>query len=250
MLCGAAGPTVFCTSYRVIQREHGMKVLAIVPAYNEEEALLGTVTMLKEACPSIDYLIVNDGSSDHTADIIRNKHLNGVSLPVNCGLTSGIRTGMKYAWRKGYDAAVQIDADGQHLPEYIPQMASAMRQNSADIVIASRYLDGSVKPEGARCVGSKLISGLIKMTTGTTITDPTSGMRMYNRRMIEFFATGFDVAPEPDTVAYVARKGGTVIEIPCTMRERQGGESYLKLSNAIRYMARTCLSILLFQWLR
>ncbi len=227
-----------------------MRVLAIIPAYNEEEALLGTVTMFREACPNTDYLIVNDGSSDHTADIIRKKHLNGVSLPVNCGLTSGIRTGMKYAWRHGYDAAVQIDADGQHLPEYIPQMAEAMRQNDADIVIASRYLDGAVKPGGARGVGSKLISGLIKLTTGTRITDPTSGMRMYNRRMIEFFATGFDVAPEPDTVAYVARKGGTVIEIPCTMQERQGGESYLKLGNAIRYMARTCLSILLFQWLR
>lgn len=227
-----------------------MKVLAIIPAYNEEESLLGTVEMFKKACPTIDYLIVNDGSSDHTAQIIRAKHLNGVSLPVNCGLTSGIRTGMKYAYRHGYDAAVQIDADGQHLPQYIPRMAKAMVQNEADIVIASRYLDGKVKPEGARGVGSHLISALIKLTTGTKITDPTSGMRMYNRRMIEFFATGFDVAPEPDTVAYVARRGGTVIEIPCKMRERQGGESYLKLGNAIRYMARTCLSILLFQWLR
>ena len=227
-----------------------MKVLAIIPAYNEEEALMGTVSLLRETCPDIDYLVVNDGSSDGTAAIMRKNRINGVTLPVNCGLTSGVRTGMKYALRHGYDAAVQIDADGQHLPEYVPLMARTMQEQNADIVIASRYLDGTVKPSGARGVGSHLISGLIKLTTGTKITDPTSGMRMYNRRMIRFFATGFDVAPEPDTVAYVALKGGTVVEVPCTMRERQGGESYLKLGNAIRYMARTCVSILLFQWLR
>lgn len=227
-----------------------MRVLAIIPAYNEQESLLDTVKMVTSECPDIDYLVVDDGSSDGTAQVMRSSRLHGVSLPVNTGLTSGIRTGMKYAYRNGYDAAVQIDADGQHLPRYIAPMAHAMEKEKADIVIASRYLDGTVKPEGARGVGSRLISGLIRQTTGTTITDPTSGMRMYNRRMIKLFAKGFDVAPEPDTVALVARKGGKVVEVPCTMRERQGGESYLKLGNAIKYMARTCTSILLFQWLR
>lgn len=227
-----------------------MRVLAIIPAYNEQESLLDTVNMVTSECPGIDYLVVDDGSSDGTAQVMRSGCLHGVSLPVNTGLTSGIRTGMKYAYRNGYDAAVQIDADGQHLPRYIAPMAHAMEKEKADIVIASRYLDGTVRPEGARGVGSRLISGLIRQTTGTTITDPTSGMRMYNRRMIKLFAKGFDVAPEPDTVALVARKGGKVVEVPCTMRERQGGESYLKLGNAIKYMARTCTSILLFQWLR
>ena len=227
-----------------------MRVLAIIPAYNEQESLLDTVKMVTSECPDIDYLVVDDGSSDGTAQVMRSSRLHGVSLPVNTGLTSGIRTGMKYAYRNGYDAAVQIDADGQHLPRYIAPMAQALEREGADIVIASRYLDGTVKPEGARGVGSRLISGLIRQTTGTTITDPTSGMRMYNRRMIELFAKGFDVAPEPDTVALVARKGGKVVQVPCTMRERQGGESYLKLGNAIKYMARTCTSILLFQWLR
>lgn len=227
-----------------------MRVLAIIPAYNEQESLLDTVKTVTSECPDIDYLVVDDGSSDGTAQVMRSSRLHGVSLPVNTGLTSGIRTGMKYAYRNGYDAAVQIDADGQHLPRYIAPMAQALEREGADIVIASRYLNGTVKPEGARGVGSRLISGLIRQTTGTTITDPTSGMRMYNRRMIELFAKGFDVAPEPDTVALVARKGGKVVEVPCTMRERQGGESYLKLGNAIKYMARTCTSILLFQWLR
>lgn len=227
-----------------------MKILAVVPAYNEEECLTGTIDSLTRTCPDIDYLVVNDGSADATPDIIRREHLTGVDLPINTGLTSAFRTGMKYAYRHGYDAVVQFDADGQHLPEYIPVMAETLEREHADLVIASRYLDGTCKPSGARGAGSRLITFLIKLTTGARITDPTSGMRMYSRRMIELFAKGFDCAPEPDMVALIARKHGPVVEIQATMRERQGGESYFKLGSIIRYMSRTCLSILLFRFLR
>lgn len=227
-----------------------MRVLAVVPAFNEEECLANTVAELKEQCPEVDYLIVNDGSSDATADIIASEHLNGVNLPVNTGLTSAFRTGMKYALRNGYDAVIQFDADGQHLPSYIPVMAKKLQEANADIVIASRYLNGTQKPTGARGAGSKLITALIKLTCGVTITDPTSGMRMYGPRMIKHFATEFDCAPEPDTVALVARKYGPVVEIQAKMRERQGGESYLNLSNVIKYMSRTCLSIVMSRFLR
>lgn len=226
-----------------------MHVLAIIPAFNEEECLSSTVTELTSQCPDIDYLVVNDGSKDDTESIIRGEGLHGVNLPVNTGLTSAFRTGMKYAYRHGYDAAIQFDADGQHMPAFIRTMARAMDENGADIVIASRFLNGE-RFTGVRGLGSHLITHLVKMTTGVTITDPTSGMRMYGRSMIKMFATGFDVAPEPDTVAWAIRKGNKVVEVPAEMRERQGGESYLKLSNVVKYMSRTCLSILLFQWLR
>lgn len=227
-----------------------MRVLAVVPAYNEEECLADTINSLVATCPDVDYVVINDGSSDRTWEIVEQNGMNGVCLPVNTGLTSAFRTGMKYALRHGYDAAVQFDADGQHDPNYIDLMAQEMASSNADIVIASRFLDGTVKPSGARGAGSRLISWLIRVTTGTKLTDPTSGMRMYNRSMIEMFAKGFDVAPEPDTVALAARKGCRVVEVPVIMHERQGGESYLKLSSVIRYMSRTCLSILLFQWFR
>lgn len=226
-----------------------MRVLAIVPAYNEEECLSNTVHELTSQCGGIDYLVVNDGSKDSTGFIIKREGLHGVNLPINTGLSSAFRTGMKYAYRHGYDAAIQFDADGQHLPDFINVMACELERSGADIVIASRFLDGT-KFTGARGVGSHLITKLIRTTTGVTITDPTSGMRMYGRSMIRLFATGFDVAPEPDTVAWAIRKGSKVVEIPAQMRERQGGESYLKLSNVIKYMSRTCLSIVLFQWLR
>lgn len=227
-----------------------MRVLAVVPAYNEEACLEGTIANLTATCPQVDYLVVNDGSKDATGRIIRESGLFGVSLPINTGLTSAFKTGMKYAQRHGYDAVVQFDADGQHLPEYIPVMARKLEETGADIVIASRYLDGTARPTGARGLGSRLITLLIKLTTGATITDPTSGMRLYNRRMIDLFAAGFDCAPEPDMVALVARKYGPVVEVQAKMRERQGGESYLNLGNVVKYMSRTCLSILMSRVLR
>ena len=227
-----------------------MRVLAVVPAYNEEECLADTVASLKITCPDVDCLVVNDGSSDGTWDIVRKNRLRGANLPVNTGLTSAFRTGMKYALRHGYDAVVQFDADGQHLPSYIPVMARKLEETGANMVIASRYLDGTVKPSGARGAGSRLITFLIRLTTGVRITDPTSGMRMYSREMIRLFATSFDCAPEPDMVALAARRYGPVVEIQATMRERQGGESYLKLGNVIKYMSRTCLSIIMLRFLR
>ena len=227
-----------------------MRVLAVVPAFNEEECLANTVASLRSACPDVDCLVVNDGSRDGTWDVVKKNHMRGANLPVNTGLTSAFRTGMKYALRHGYDAVVQFDADGQHLPSYIPVMAKTLAEKNADMVIASRYLDGTVKPSGARGAGSRLITWLIKLTTGVTVTDPTSGMRMYGPRLIELFAKGFDCAPEPDMVALVARRYGPVIEIQATMQERQGGESYLKLGNVIKYMSRTCLSIILLRFLR
>lgn len=226
-----------------------MRVLAVIPAYNEEACIEDTIQMLRDTCPDVDYLVINDGSKDQTGPICEASGINIANLPINTGLASGFRTGMKYAWRHGYDAVVQFDADGQHLPEYIPQMASTMSETRAGIVIASRCVEGARLP-GARGVGSRLISALVRITTGAVITDPTSGMRMFDRSMIERFAKDFDISPEPDTVALMARKGVRIVEIPAQMRERQGGESYFDLPHIVGYMARTCASIILFQWFR
>lgn len=226
-----------------------MRILAIIPAYNEEECLAQTVRSLTEACPNIDYLVVNDGSTDKTAKVCSKFQLNHVSLPVNSGLAVAFQTGMKYAERHGYDAAVQFDADGQHLPEYIPSMARAMDDEDASIVIASRVLAGETL-SGARGAGSRLISALIRLTSGMRITDPTSGMRMYSKNIISRFAHGYDLTPEPDTIALLARQGAKVTEVPATMQQRQGGTSYLDFSHVIAYMTKVCFSILVFQWFR
>ncbi|MBR3317394.1 MAG: glycosyltransferase family 2 protein [Atopobiaceae bacterium] len=224
-----------------------MRILAIIPAFNEQDCIEETVQSLQRACPDVDYLIVNDGSTDATGRLCDELGLSHIDLPVNCGLSAGFQTGMKHAERNDYDAALQFDADGQHLPEYIPAMAKAMQEQHADIVIASRILAGE-RLGGARGLGSHLISTLIRLTCGVRITDPTSGMRMYSRRLIKLFAESRDLSPEPDTIALFARKGAVVIEVPAHMQERQGGRSYLDLPHVLRYMLHTCSSILIFQW--
>ena len=226
-----------------------MRILAVVPAYNEEACIASTITELCQVAPQVDYIIINDGSADRTLDICKERGFNYLNLPVNGGLSAGFRAGMRYAKEHGYDAVVQFDSDGQHRPEYIAPMAQAMVNEGANIVIASRFVT-KARGNSPREIGSKLISWLIKTSTGQTITDPTSGMRMYDRSLIETYARSFDFSPEPDTISLLMRRSAKVVEIETEMRERQGGESYLSFYNSIMYMARTCLSLLLFQWFR
>jgi len=226
-----------------------MKTLAIIPAYNEEGSVINTVNSLKRVVPNIDYIVIDDGSLDSTKELCVNNHLNIISLPINIGLAGGFQTGMKHAFRQSYDAALQFDADGQHKADYIQILIDSMIVTDADIVIGSRFVDEK-KSFTARMIGSSLISVLIKLTTGKNIKDPTSGMRLYNRRMIELFSNKQDLAPEPDTLAYCLRKGAKVIEVQVEMQERSSGKSYLSASKSVSYMLRTCLSILVLQWFR
>lgn len=226
-----------------------MKLLVIIPAYNEEESIVRTVDELRAVAPQYDYVVVNDGSKDATRDICIEHGFNLIDLPVNIGLTGGFQTGMKYALRHGYDAAVQFDADGQHMPSCLEPMLRAMEDTGADIVIGSRFVTEK-KSASMRMIGSRLISAMIKLTTGCSIKDPTSGLRMYNRAMIECFSVKSDFGPEPDSIAYLIRKGAKVTEVQASMRERQAGESYLTFTRSIEYMMRTCISILFVQWFR
>ena len=153
-------------------------------------------------------------------------------------------------WRHGYDNVIQFDADGQHRPEHLADLVEFQRSTGSDIVIGSRFVTKS-KPHSLRMAGSNLISFIIRLTCGVTIKDPTSGMRLYNRRMIEQFATRTDLAPEPDTLAFlIKKKNATVGECQVEMRERMAGESYLTLSKSVSYMANACVSILFAMWFK
>lgn len=226
-----------------------MKVLVIIPAYNEEESLATTVEEFLAADTGCDYLVVNDGSSDGTERICREHGYNHVTHPVNLGLTAGFQTGVRYALEHGYDGVIQFDADGQHRPENIRPMVEAMERTGVDIVIGSRFVEAD-KSFSARMIGSRLIAALIRLTCGKRIKDPTSGMRLYNLTMMKEFARRFDFGPEPDSVAYLMRHGARVCEVQAEMRERQAGESYLNPARSIAYMARVCTSILFVQWFR
>ena len=225
-----------------------MRTLLIIPAYNEEESLESTVESVKSASLDVDFLIVNDGSKDGTALLCRSNNYPFLDLPVNLGLAGAFQAGMKYAYRHDYDCAIQFDADGQHLPGYIPALVGAMR--GADIAIGSRFL-GVKKPKSMRMLGSNLIEGAIKLTTGETINDPTSGMRAFNSRMIKLMACGLNCGPEPDTISFlIKRANARVVEVPVEMAERYAGESYLNAWASAKYMLRMSISILFMQLVR
>ncbi len=225
------------------------RLLIIVPAYNEAENILRVKDELHQVCPQYDYVVVNDGSGDETAAICRSNGIPLLDLPVNLGLAGAFTTGMRYAQRKGYDYAIQIDGDGQHDPAYIEKLLFSARETHSDIVIGSRFLQGD-NPHSLRRAGSRVIEWVVRLTTGKKLTDPTSGMRMYSRRMIDFFASHGDFGPEPDTLAFLMRCGAKVSEIPVRMRERMAGKSYLNFSRAASYMVQMGMSIMIFQWFR
>ncbi|MEE0827468.1 MAG: glycosyltransferase family 2 protein [Eggerthellaceae bacterium] len=225
-----------------------MRTLLIIPAYNEEESLEATIRSIELTSGDADFLIVNDGSKDGTAEVCRRNGYPFLDLPVNLGLAGAFQAGMKYAYRHGYDCAIQFDADGQHLPEYISTLEKAIMH--ADIVIGSRFVNEK-KPKSMRMLGSNLIQGAIKLTTGKTIKDPTSGMRAFNSRMIELMARGLNCGPEPDTVSYlIKRANAEVVEVPVKMAERFAGESYLNVWTSAKYMLRMSISILFMQFVR
>lgn len=224
------------------------KLLIVIPAYNEEGNIVHVVNELITHYPQYDYVVVNDGSRDHTAALCRQHGFRLIDLPVNLGLAGAFQTGLRYAAENGYDCALQFDADGQHKPEYIQPMLDEL-ESGADIVIGSRFLTVK-KPKSLRMLGSYLISWAIRLTTGQAICDPTSGMRMFNRRMVEEFALNLNYGPEPDTISYLIKNGAVVREIQVQMGERLTGTSYLNFGRSIQYMLKMGLSILLIQWFR
>ena len=210
------------------------KLLIVIPAYNEEGSIERVVDDLIQNYPQYDYVVVNDGSRDRTAAICRSRGYRLIDLPVNLGLAGAFQTGLRYAAEHGYDCAMQLDADGQHLPRYIAPMLEKL-EAGADIVIGSRFVT-VLKPRTLRMVGSYLISWAIRLTTGQPICDPTSGMRMFNRRLLEEFAQNLNYGPEPDTISYLIKNGAVVKEVQVKMAERTAGESYLNFARSVQYM--------------
>ena len=180
-----------------------MKVLLIIPAYNEEENILNTCTKISEFSDEIDYIVINDGSKDNTLKILRENNINNINLINNLGIGGAVQTGYKYAYENGYDIAIQFDGDGQHDVNYVPNICEPIVEGKADMVIGTRYLDkneSQFQSTFMRRLGSNIISFFIKVCTGKKITDPTSGFRAANKKIIEEFAKEYPTDyPEPES---------------------------------------------------
>lgn len=222
-----------------------LKTLVVIPAYNEALNIEKTVQDIHENAPWVDYVVINDGSKDNTLDVIQKNKFNYIDGFCNLGLFGAVQTGFKLGFMEDYDVVIQFDGDGQHSAEYIEPLVKEI-ENGNNIVIGSRFVTEK-KPFTARMIGSRLIAGAIKMVTGKTIKDPTSGFRAYDKACIKDYATEINNPPEPDTLVYMLRKQRKIKEIQVEMSEREFGESYLNLVNTIKYMSRMMVSIFLIQ---
>lgn len=219
-----------------------MKTLIIIPAYNEALNIEKTIKDLKKHA-DYDYIIINDCSKDNTKEVCEKNNFNVLSLSINYGLTSGIQLGMKYAYQNGYDIVVQFDGDGQHQAKYIENLVKEIENGNCNIAIGSRFLTKK-KPKSMRMLGSKLLSGAIRITTGKKITDPTSGMRAFDKKVIELFVRNASLTPEPDTLVYMIKKQMKIKEVQVEMSDREFGESYLNPIKSAQYMINMFFSIL------
>ena len=225
------------------------EISIVIPVYNEEESLEALFAELWPVVSGLgrtfEVIFVNDGSRDHTAALCRQNGFRLIDLPVNLGLAGCFQTGMKYACERGYSYAVQFDGDGQHRAEYVAGMRRKMDEGYS-IVIGSRFVTEK-KPHSLRMIGSRLIAVATRLTTGKKVKDPTSGMRMFNKKMIAEFALNLNYGPEPDTISYLLKQGATIAEVQVEMDERIAGESYLNITKSMMYMLRMLMSILLIQ---
>ncbi|MDO3412010.1 glycosyltransferase family 2 protein [Saccharibacillus sp. CPCC 101409] len=220
-------------------------MLLIIPAFNERDNIGPLLLSLREA--GLEALVVNDGSTDDTAEVCAEAGANVVSLPCNLGIGGAVQTGYKYACSHGYDIAVQFDGDGQHRAEFIPALIAPLLAGEADLTIGSRYIEKrGFQSTPMRRAGIRYFSRLIRLITGQTVTDPTSGFRAVNRRIMTLFAAHYPSDyPEPESVMHVLRLGGRVAEVPVLMSERSGGRSSIRSFRSAYYMVKVSLAILI-----
>ncbi|WP_114299010.1 glycosyltransferase family 2 protein [Anaerobacterium chartisolvens] len=222
-----------------------MKVLIIIPAYNEEKSLPGLLKGISQNCPQYDVLVVNDCSSDNTSAVCRACGVKVVDLPVNLGIGGAVQAGYRYALYNGYDAAVQVDGDGQHNPEYIGELVSQLEKGS-NLCIGSRFIEKEgFQSTFSRRVGIKYFCTLIKLITGRNMTDPTSGFRACDRKAIEYFSRDYPRDyPEPETLVSANRNKLIISEIPVIMNERKGGKSSITSLKSVYYMIKVSLAVI------
>ncbi len=227
-----------------------MKVLVVIPAYNEEKNILKTVNNImntKIKGVTLDYVVINDCSCDNTKQVLIDNKINFIDLPFNLGIGGAVQTGYKYAYYNNYDIAIQFDGDGQHDAAYLKDLIDEIKKGN-DIVIGSRFVSelSTFKSTKLRRIGINFLSWLIEFVTGKKIYDPTSGFRAINKNIIKLFSNNYPIDyPEPDTIVTVIKKGYNVSEIPVKMNKRENGKSSINPIKSVYYMIKVSLAIII-----
>jgi hypothetical protein len=220
------------------------RIAIVIPAFNEEKTIAGVIRGVRGLGEEYQVIVVNDSSRDDTT---RNAEAEGaivVELPVNLGIGGAVQTGFKYAFDHGFDACVQVDGDGQHPPEEIPLLVERLFGEDLDMVIGSRFMGGAYKVPFMRALGIKVMSIFLKVTTGMTVRDTTSGFRAINRRVMDFFSKYYPQDyPEPESLLLAYLKGFKVGEVSVDMRHREFGISSITPFLAVYYMTKVMLAM-------
>mgnify|MGYP004495945135 CR=1 FL=1 len=226
-----------------------MKVLLIIPAYNEEENILNTCRKIEEYSKDIDYIVINDGSKDNTEKILQENNIKHIKLIKNLGIGGAVQTGYKYAYYNDYDIAVQFDGDGQHDINYLPTICEPIVSGQANMCIGTRYLDkrsSEFQSTFMRRLGKNIISFFIMLFCHKKITDPTSGFRAIDKNIIKVFANDYPTEyPEPESTVEVLVDNFKVVEKSVSMNERIGGKSSINVWKSIDYMIKVSLAVII-----
>jgi len=220
--------------------------LAVIPAYNESETIAGVVRSLHDHTPEFDVLVVDDGSTDDTGKLAMAAGARVLRLPFNVGIGGAVQSGFTFALDNDYERMIQVDADGQHMPEEIRVLASEMDENpQIDIVCGSRFLTDKGYPAPiSRRTGIHIFAFLLSRIVGQHVSDPTSGFRLYNRNGIALFARDYPHDyPEVEAVLMVHFHRLTMREVPVRMLERGGGRSSIRSGKSAYYMVKVLLAI-------
>jgi glycosyltransferase involved in cell wall biosynthesis len=223
-----------------------VKKLVISPAFNEEKSIGSVLSEIKKFCPDFDIVVVDDGSTDRTAEVARTvPGVSVISLPINLGIGGAVQTGFIFGRRRGFDLAVQVDADGQHKPAEVPRLLEPIFLNQADVTIGSRFMEkGMYRGLAFRKWGIRLFSLTNRLLLGERITDSTSGFRAYNQKAIEILSLDYpDDYPEPEAIYILKRRGLIIKEVPVEMAGRKAGRSSIGLLESIYYMVKVFLAI-------
>lgn len=218
------------------------RVLIIIPAYNEEKSIASVINGLREVVPEFDRVIVNDGSSDNTKDILADLYEKQLRLVCNLGYGQALQTGLKYALICGYDIVVTMDADGQHRPEDVLQLVNTLKESDADMVIGSRFCDGtSYNTPISRRLGQLLFSHMTRLLLGHRIFDTSSGFKSLRVKTCEVIVDKAFMDFHIETIVQLSLYGFKIIELPVTVEERKTGNSMHSISSVFHYPLRTVL---------
>jgi glycosyltransferase involved in cell wall biosynthesis len=223
----------------------GKRIAVIVPAYNEEHTIGDVVRAIRALGEGYDAVVINDNSTDKTFEMAVKARATVIQLPSNLGIGGAVQTGYKYALTNGYDACVQVDGDGQHPAHLIPSLLKPLFEDGYDIVIGSRFVeDTNYEISVMRGLGIRIISAFIRLATGLSVKDPTSGFRAINRKVLEFFSIQYPQDyPEPESLVFAYKRHFRVLEVPAEMKNRMFGISSITPTLAIYYMAKVLLAM-------